>query len=379
MNVLGWNLQEPTSPTGPNAPPPAGTTANMILRHSTDGVYDIYNIGSNSILASYQLGVVGTDWQFAGLGGFQAGDTSDMLLRNASTGAFEVYDISNNNITNSRFMGAVGMEWQVAGFGNFSGLGETDMILRNGNNGALEVYDIANNQITTANSLGIIGLEWQVAGFGNFSGRPGETDMIMFNTATGGLEVYDINNNAITGATSMGAVGSNWRVAGFGNFSSHPGETDMMLQNGNALLIYDVSNNQIARATFLSNLSIGSTPEFVGFEASTSNMILRTALGAFGIYRIINDRAGRPRLASRRAQCGSSDRIDEQLGWSVELDCSDRAGDGGIWRRDGRHIEHRPLRARHITAVVSDDTAARVTRPNSSRAGATASHDNTHA
>jgi hypothetical protein len=58
-----------------------------------------------------------------------------MLLRDSTTGGFEVYDISNNNITNAAFLGTVGLNWQVAGFGNFSSLGETDMMLRNVNAG----------------------------------------------------------------------------------------------------------------------------------------------------------------------------------------------------------------------------------------------------
>jgi hypothetical protein len=45
---------------GPN-PPPAGTTADMILSHGVDGHYEIYDIGNNSILAAYDLGQVGTD------------------------------------------------------------------------------------------------------------------------------------------------------------------------------------------------------------------------------------------------------------------------------------------------------------------------------
>jgi hypothetical protein len=124
----------------PNPPPPAGTTADMILRgaNSSPGVagqYEIYDIGNNAILAGYQLGVVGTDWRFVGLGGFFGSDTSDMLLRSATTGGFEVYDIANNNITGAAFLGTVGMDWQVMGFGNFSSRGENDMILRNVNNG----------------------------------------------------------------------------------------------------------------------------------------------------------------------------------------------------------------------------------------------------
>src|SRR4029077_3389720 len=112
-------------------PPPAATTADMILRRGSDGVYEIYNIGNNAILAGYTLGQVGTEYQFAGLGNFSGSDTTDMLLRSATTGAFEVYDISNNLITSAASLGTVGLEWQVMGFGSFGGFGETDMMLRN--------------------------------------------------------------------------------------------------------------------------------------------------------------------------------------------------------------------------------------------------------
>ena len=90
--------------TMPNPPPPPATTAAMILRGANNspyasGQYEIYDIGNNAILAAYQLGTVGTDWQFVASRPFYGSDTGDMLLRSASTGGFEIYDISNNNIT----------------------------------------------------------------------------------------------------------------------------------------------------------------------------------------------------------------------------------------------------------------------------------------
>jgi len=105
--------------------PPPGTSANMILRHGADGLYEIYDIGGNAILAGYRLGSVGTNWQVAGLGGFSGTDTTDMLLRSASTGGFGVYDISNNNITGAAFLGTVGLDCSRWGSAIFPVLAKT--------------------------------------------------------------------------------------------------------------------------------------------------------------------------------------------------------------------------------------------------------------
>jgi hypothetical protein len=290
MQTIGWSETPVTPATNP--PPPAGTTADMILRHGADGKYEIYDIGANSLLAAYQVGQVGTDWTFVTLGGFNGSDTTDMLLRN-SAGAFEVYDISNNNITNAASLGAVGTNWQVMGFGNFSSFGENDMILRNSSNAQLEVYDLRNNQIIGANSMGAVGLNWQFSGVGNFSGR-GTSDMMLRNSNTGDLEVYDINSNRITGAAFIGAVGVNWQFSGVGNFSGVPGETDLLLRNSNTggLEVYDINHNQLTGAAFIG--TVGLDWQFAGIApihaAGASDLVLRNVnSGAFEVYDIVSN------------------------------------------------------------------------------------------
>src|SRR5215471_10720343 len=175
-NTATANLENVT--VGVNPPPPPGTTADMILRGSNTspvaGHYEIYDIGSNAILAASVLGQVGADFQFAGLGRFFGSDTTDMLLRSGTTGAFEVYDISNNNITNAATLGTVGLDFQVAGFGDFNHDGSTDMILRNRNTGQFELYDIVNNQITSAFNIGTGGTRFPGRRFRRF--QPGRLD-----------------------------------------------------------------------------------------------------------------------------------------------------------------------------------------------------------
>jgi hypothetical protein len=273
----------------PNSPP-AGTTANMVLSNSA-GVYEIYNLGGDSMLAAYQLGQVGPNWGFVTLGGFFGSDTSDMLLRDSSTGGFEVYDISNNQIIGAAFMGAVGLDWQFSGVGNFNGVpGETDLLLRNSTTGGLEVYDINNNQLIGAAFLGTVGSNWQFSGIGNFSGR-GESDLLLRNANTGGLEVYDIANNAITGAAVIGPIGSDWQFSGVGNFSGVPGESDLLLRNVNTggLEVYDINNNQLIGAAFIG--TVGLDWQFAGVAPAngpgTSDLVLRNVTtGQFEVYDI---------------------------------------------------------------------------------------------
>jgi hypothetical protein len=271
------------------------TTADMILRSSTNGAFEIYNLGGNAMLTAAQLGQVGLDWQFSGIGNFSGRGESDMLLRNSNTGGLEVYDIFNNKITGAAFMGAVGLNWQFSGVGNFSGKpGEADLLLRNSNTGGLEVYDISNNQITGAAFMGAVGLNWQFSGVGNFSGR-GESDLILRNSNTGGLEVYDIANNQLTGAAFIGNVGVDWQFSGVGNFSGVPGETDLILRNNRTggLEVYDINNNQLTGAAFIGN--VGLDWQFAGVApihaAGASDLVLRNVnTGAFEVYDIANNR-----------------------------------------------------------------------------------------
>src|SRR6516225_9370260 len=126
---------------------------------------DAGNTGQTLAQGIAFVGTVGLNWQVGGFGNFSSLGESDMILRNTSTGGLEVYDINNNQLTSAASVGMVGLDWQIIGTGNFSSVpGETDMMMRNTKTGGLEVYDIANNQITGAAFLGTVGLDWQFAG-----------------------------------------------------------------------------------------------------------------------------------------------------------------------------------------------------------------------
>lgn len=279
-----------------NPPPPAGTTADMIMSQASTGNYEIYDLGNNTVLAGYSLNNAASPWQVIGLGDFSGTDTSDMMLHNSSTGGFEIVDVSNNNATGPFGLGGVGSEWTVAGAGDFSGnANETDMLLRDGNNGDFEVYDIRNNTIASAAPMGGVGLEWQVLGFGDFSGKANETDMLMRDGKTGMLELYDISNNQVTSANAIGGVGSEWQFVGAGDFSSRPGETDFLMRDvsNGAFEVYDVSNSTIISAESLGGVGLEWTAAGVGDfsgNANETDLLLRDSNnGDFELYDIRNN------------------------------------------------------------------------------------------
>jgi hypothetical protein len=282
-----------------NPAPPDATTANMVLRNASNpaATYQIYNLGANSTLAgSSALGQVGSEWGFVAIGNFNLDDPSDMLLRNSTSGAFQAYEIVDNNIISSNSMGAVGMSWQVMGFGifgPFSGSGETDMMLRDANTGNIQAYDIFDNEIVDSAPLGAIGLEWQFSGIGNF-GSSGNSDLLVRNSNTGELVVHNIGINEFTGSESLGTIGLAWQFSGVGNFSSNPDESDLLLRNSNTgeLLLYNISNNEITGPESLG--TIGLEWQFAGVapvhNAISSDLVLRNVnTGAFQVYNIANN------------------------------------------------------------------------------------------
>ena len=284
-----------------------------------------------------------------------------MLLRNSTSGAFQVYNIApnNNNITGSASLGTVGLNWQVAGFGNFASLGETDMILRDSNSGGFQVYDIKNNQITGSAFMGAVGLNWQFSGIGNFSGRgdqrhaparrqyrrtcrsttsatirspalpssarsgwigssrasaisaasPAKAICLLRNINTGGLQVYDINNNQITGAAFLGTVGVDWQFAGVAPIKRRGDLRPGVAQRQHRpFQVYNIANNQITgsaawgRSGWIGS-SVASLPRHRPIARPTA--VIRVATGPGDVVVLARCRPLPRGHRARRARCSS--------------------------------------------------------------------------
>ena len=278
-------FSDQTIPTPPPPSTPAGTTADLILQETTGataGQLEVYDLGSNSIVAGYALGAIGMNWQTLGLGSFAGNpNEADMLVRDSASGNISYFDIQNSQIAGAGSMGNVGVNWQVLGVGDFSGnANETDMLMRNSTNDAIDYFDIQHNQFVSVGSVATIGTEWQTLGVGDFSGNSGEADLLMRDTNNGAIDYVDIQHNQIVGAGAMGSIGANWQVLGFGDFSGNANETDMIMRDSNTgnLNYFDIQHNQIVSAGAMGSIGVNWQP--VGFAdvsgmPGEADMILR--------------------------------------------------------------------------------------------------------
>ena len=68
-----------------------------------------------SIASQGSLGVIGNDWQIAGVGDFNGDGKADILWRNASTGEVYIWLMNGLSIASRRSLGVIGSDWQIAG------------------------------------------------------------------------------------------------------------------------------------------------------------------------------------------------------------------------------------------------------------------------
>jgi hypothetical protein len=100
----------------PNPPPPGATTADMILSDGSNGDYEIYDLGNNTILAGYPLGQVGTDYVFGGWAISAAAILPTWCCAAAAAPSRFMTSPPTIRLTGVASLGQVGLECQVGGF-----------------------------------------------------------------------------------------------------------------------------------------------------------------------------------------------------------------------------------------------------------------------
>jgi hypothetical protein len=267
-------------------PRPAGTTAEMIMRDSSDGAYRIYDLGNNQLLNGEtaplwnpsNLGVA-TDWDFAGasdaanptaaVGAVEwnfAKNTQDIFLRNKKTGELAVYNINTgtNTLASGAALGTIGLDVKIVGFGYGNGnavsnpvtSGQADILMSLENPDKFQtsyfIYDTVNDVFTTIQEFARLGSNWKALGVGEYvdfrtfaalmvvrtDSDTGENNSIKKDT----MQAYAISNNTLVSVSTLGPSGLDF--VGFGHFSSQFALGMLMRDpTTGAVRIYDFSQN----------------------------------------------------------------------------------------------------------------------------------------
>jgi hypothetical protein len=142
--------------------------ADILWRNSDSG--DVYEWLTNGlgIIGQGSYGVVGNDWQIAGIGDFNADGKADLLWRNNSTGEVYIWLTNGLGIIAQGSLGIVGSDWQIAGVGDFNGDGKADIMLRN-TSGAFQEWTMNGSAIAAENSVtaggqAVLTPAWQTQG-----------------------------------------------------------------------------------------------------------------------------------------------------------------------------------------------------------------------
>lgn len=160
-----------------------------------------------------EIGMVGPEWQFKGVGGFLDDGKAGFLMEDSNTGAIVVGEDVGGS-AHYTDVGGLGPEWAFEGTGDLLGTGQDDFLLWDGSSsspayGSLVVGHIVGGsaQYTT---VGNVGPEWQFIGVGNYDGAS-TSEFLMRKSDTGALVIGTIVDGKAT-YQEVGNIGPEWNL-----------------------------------------------------------------------------------------------------------------------------------------------------------------------
>src|ERR1700730_6403370 len=203
-----------------------GDSKADILWRNVSGEVEIWFMNGTSVLSKDSLGIVANDWQIAGVGDFNGDGKADILWRNVS-GEVYILFMNGTKVIGGGSAGTIGNDWHIAGVGDFNGDGKADTLWRN-DSGEVDETWLNGINLIGGGSLGIVGNDWQIAGVGDFNGD-GKPDILWRNNS-GEVDIWLLNGTNRIGGGSAGTIGNDWRIAGVGDFNGD-GKADILWRN----------------------------------------------------------------------------------------------------------------------------------------------------
>ena len=186
-----------------------------------------------------KIGAIGPEWQFEGVGALAGGSSANFLLwdgssASSSVGAVVVGTISGGSASYTQ-IGSIGPEWKFEGVGGFLNNGSTDFLIWDTNKSSPGYGSVVAGQDVggTAQYTAVGGLDpaaWQFEGSGDLL-NDGKDSILIRNANSGALVAGEVDNGSLQ-YTAIGAVGPEWQFLGVGNYDGKS-PAEFLMWNGN--------------------------------------------------------------------------------------------------------------------------------------------------
>ncbi|HEX3881554.1 MAG TPA: hypothetical protein VHW66_02745 [Stellaceae bacterium] len=204
-----------------------------------------------------QVGGVGPEWQFEGVGALTGGNSADFLIWDGSNsnpgfGALVVGAVVGG-ATQYTQIGAIGPEWQFEGVGGFLNNGSTDFLLWDTDSSSQSYGAVVVGQDVggAAQYTAVGGLDptaWQFEGTGDLL-DDGKNSFLIRNVSSGELVVGEVDGGTAH-YTGVAGVGPEWQFLGVGNYDgASPAE----------FLIFNANGDSPNGSLFVGTISGGAT------------------------------------------------------------------------------------------------------------------------
>ncbi|HEX3881553.1 MAG TPA: NF038122 family metalloprotease [Stellaceae bacterium] len=192
-----------------------------------------------------EIGAIGAEWQFEGIGPFAGGGAADFLIWDTDSASANygvvVVGADVNGVAQYTAIGGLGPEWQFEGTGDYLGDGKTGFMIwdtaqSSGSYGAVVVGEDVGGAAQYKSIGGLDPKAWVFEGSGDLL-NDGQDSFLIWNRNNGALVVGEAVNGAAH-YTQIGAVGSVWQFVGTGNYDgASAGEFLMRNSSSGALVI----------------------------------------------------------------------------------------------------------------------------------------------
>ena len=235
-----------------------------ILWRDTGGDAAIWLMSGGTILGSFSLGNVPTNWSVVGTRDFNGDGVPDLLWRDTVGDVWVWLMNSNGTVAQSSVLGNEPTTWSVAGIGDFNADGKGD-ILWHDSSGNLKIWfmnGFAVSEVPITNVPTI----WSVAGVGDFNGD-GNSD-ILWHDVYGDVSIWEMSGATILAGSSLGNIPTNWSIVGTGDFNGD-GTSDIVWRDtAGDVMVQLISNAALLQQSVLGNVattwSITETGDFNG-------------------------------------------------------------------------------------------------------------------